>query len=98
MQEVAATDPAGFARQYSGLAQDPLLGALWPDMAEPGADAHATVLTAMVPRLSLRGMALAIYEPRHIGQTMPTLEAVFGLAPGAQRAITETRFLRMPAL
>jgi hypothetical protein len=28
MQGVAAADPAGFARQCSGLAQDPLLGAL----------------------------------------------------------------------
>jgi len=47
---------------------------------------------AIVPHLSLRGTALATYEPRHIGQTTPTLEAIFGLIPGAQRALTETPF------
>jgi hypothetical protein len=46
----------------------------------------------MVPRLSLRGMALATYEPQPIGHMTSTLEAIFGLAPGAQRAITETPF------
>src|SRR5262249_46961533 len=55
---------------------------------------HSPGLTAMVPRLSLRGTALATYELRHIGQTTPTLEAVFGLAPGAQRTLTETPFSR----
>ena len=92
MQGVAAADPAGFARHCSGFAQDPLLRALWPDTAEPAVETRPTVLTAMVPRLSLRGTALATYEPRHLGQTPPTLEAVFGLAPGAQRALTETPF------
>jgi hypothetical protein len=89
---VAAADPAGFARHCSGLAQDPLLRALWPGTSESGVETRATVLTAMVPRLSLRGTALATYEPRPMGQTTPTLEAVFGLVPGAQRAITETAF------
>jgi hypothetical protein len=46
----------------------------------------------MVPRLTLRGKALATYEPRKVGQTAPTLEAVFGLLPGAQREIVETPF------
>ena len=46
----------------------------------------------MVPRLTLRGKALATYEPRKVGQTAPTLEAVFGLTPGAQREIVETPF------
>jgi hypothetical protein len=46
----------------------------------------------MVPRLALRGKALATYEPRKVGQTAPTLEAVFGLIPGAQREIVETPF------
>ena len=46
----------------------------------------------MVPRLALRGKALATYEPRKVGQTAPTLEAVFGLTPGAQREIVETSF------
>ena len=36
MQGVVAADPAGFARHCSGFAQDPLLGALWFDTAEPG--------------------------------------------------------------
>ncbi len=31
---VAATDPAGFTQHCSGLAQDPLLGALWPGTLE----------------------------------------------------------------
>jgi len=53
---------------------------------------RSPVLAAMVPRLPLRGTALATYEPRNIGQTTPTLEAVFGLAPSAQRALTETPF------
>jgi len=55
-------------------------------------ETRATVLTAMVPRLSLHGTALATYEPQPTGPTPPTLEAVFGLAPGAQRALTETPF------
>jgi hypothetical protein len=92
MQGVAVADPAGFAQHCSGFTQDPLLGALWPDTSEPGVETRSTDLTAMVPRLSLRGTALATYEPRHIGQTTLTLEAVFGLAPGAQRALTETPF------
>jgi hypothetical protein len=46
----------------------------------------------MVPRLTLRGKALATYESRKVGQTTPTLEAVFGLTPGAQREIVETSF------
>ena len=46
----------------------------------------------MVPRLTLRGKALATYEPRKARQTAPTLEAVFGLTPGAQREIVETPF------
>src|SRR5919108_4145959 len=49
-------------------------------------------MAALVPRLSLRGKALATYEPRKGGQTAPTLEAVFGLLPGAQREIVETPF------
>ena len=53
---------------------------------------RSAVLMAMVPRLSLRGTALATYEPRQIVQTKPTLEAVFGLVPGAQRKLTETPF------
>gem|GEM_PF-2304198 len=91
-QGMAAADPAGFAQHCSGFAQDPLLGPLWPDTSKPGVETRTTGLTAMVPRLSLRGTALATYEPRHIGQTTPTLEAVFGLAPGAQRALTEAPF------
>ena len=55
-------------------------------------ETRSPALTAMVPRLPLRGTALATYEPRHIGQTTPTLEAVFGLAPGTQRVLTETPF------
>ena len=68
MQGVAVADPAGFAQHCSGFAQDPLLRALWLDTPEPGVETRSTDLTAMVPRLSLRGTALATYEPRHIGQ------------------------------
>jgi S1-C subfamily serine protease len=46
----------------------------------------------MVPRLTLRGTALATYDPRKVGQTAPTLEAVFGLTPGARREIVEAPF------
>ena len=31
IQGVAAPGPAGFTQHCSGFAQDPLLGALWPD-------------------------------------------------------------------
>src|SRR5262249_34874586 len=76
MQGVAVADPAGFAQHCSELAQDPLLKALWPDTPEPRVETRSTGLTAMVPFLSLRGTALATYEPRHMGQTTLTLEAV----------------------
>src|SRR5262245_49985246 len=92
MRGAAAADPAGFSKQCSGLAQDPLLGALWPDTPEHSVEKRSAVLMAMVPRLSLHGTALTTYEPRQIVQTRPTLEAVFGLVPGAQRALTETPF------
>ena len=89
---VAATDQAGFTQQCAGFAQDPLLGPLWPGTLEQAGEKRSTALTAMVPRLSLRGMALATYEPRKAAPTVPTLEAVFGIVPGAQREMIETSF------
>jgi hypothetical protein len=86
----AASEPPGFAHNCSGFAQDPLFGLLWPGEQKGGR--HSTALAAMVPRLALRGKALATYEPRKVGQTAPTLEAVFGLTPGAKREIVETPF------
>ena len=88
----AAPELPGFAHTCSGFAQDPLLGSLWPGTPAQKGERRSSVLAAMVPRLSLRGQALATYEPRQVGQTAPTLEAVFGLIPGAQREIVETPF------
>ena len=88
----AATDQAGFSQQCAGFAQDPLLGHLWPGTREQGGEKHSTTLTTMVPRLSLRGMALATYDPRKVPLKTPSLEAVFGVVPGAQREIIETPF------
>jgi trypsin-like peptidase len=82
----------GFAHDCSGFAQDALFGPLWPGPSEQKGGGRSTALAAMVPRLTLRGKALATYEPRKVGQTAPTLEAVFGLLPGAQREIVETPF------
>src|SRR5574341_1849994 len=89
---VATADQAGFTQQCSGFAQDPLLGPLWPGTLEQTGEKRSTALTAMVPRLSLRGMALATYEARKAAPTVPTLEAVFRSVPGAQREIIETPF------
>src|SRR5262249_43897390 len=89
---VAATDQGGFTQQCAGFAQDPLLKPLWPGTLEQGGTKRSTALTAMVPRLSLRGMALATYEPHKTAATAATLEAVFGIVPGAQRQIIETPF------
>jgi trypsin-like peptidase len=88
----ATSEPPGFAHNCSGFAQDPLFGPLWPGTSEQKGERRSTALAAMVPRLTLRGKALATYEPRKVGQTTPTLEAVFGLTPGAQREIVETSF------
>jgi len=88
----AAVESSGFANSCSGFAQDALFGPLWPGISESKGGRHSSVLAAMVPRLSLRGKALATYEPHRVGQTAPTLEAVFGLTPGAQREIVETPF------
>src|SRR5262245_65912499 len=88
----AASEPPGFAHNCSGFAQDPLFGPLWPGTSEQKGGRRSTALAAMVPRLALRGKALATYEPRKGGQTAPTLEAVFGLTPGAQREIVEPPF------
>src|SRR5262249_59306138 len=77
----AAAEPTGFANNCSGFAQDPLFGSFWPGISELKGGRPSNVLTAMVPRLSLRGKALATYEPRKVGQTAPTLEAVFALTP-----------------
>jgi Trypsin-like peptidase domain len=87
----AAPEPPGFAHNCSGFAQDPLFGPLWAGAEQKGGR-HSSGLAAMVPRLTLRGKALATYEPQKVGQTAPTLEAVFGLTPGAQREIVETPF------
>lgn len=89
---VAAPDQAGFTQQCAGFAQDPLLGTLWSGTLEQAGEKRSTALTAMVPRLSLHGMALATYEPRKAAPTAPTLEAVFGIAPGTQREIIEAPF------
>lgn len=88
----AAPEAPGFAHSCSGFAQDPLFGSLWPGTSEQHGGRLSTALAAMVPRLTLRGKALATYELRKIGQTASTLEAVFGLLPGAQREIVETPF------
>jgi hypothetical protein len=88
----AAPEPPGFAHNCSGFAQDPLFGPLWPGTSEQKEGRRSSVLAAMVPRLTLRGKALATYEPQKVRQTAPTLEAVFGLTPGAQREIVETPF------
>jgi hypothetical protein len=88
----AASESPGFAHNCSGFAQDPLFGPLWPGTSEQKGGRRSNALAAMVPRLALRGKALATYEPRKVGQTAPTLEAVFGLTPGAQREIVETPF------
>ena len=88
----AASEAPGFAHSCSDFAQDPLFGSLWPGTSEPKGGRHSNVLVAMVPRLSLRGTALATYEPQKVRQTAPTLEAVFGLIPGVQREIVETPF------
>ena len=88
----AASEPPGFAHNCSGFAQDPLFGPLWPGTSEQKGGKRSTALATMVPRLALRGKALATYEPRKVGQTAPTLETVFGLTPGAQREIVETSF------
>ena len=93
----AVPELPGFAHTCSGFAQDPLLGSLWPGTPAQKGERRSSVLAAMVPRLSLRGQALATYEPRKVGQTAPTLEAVFGLIPGAQREIVETPFAQTPA-
>jgi Trypsin-like peptidase domain len=88
----AASEPPGFAHNCSGFAQDPLFGSLWPGTSEQKEGRRFSVLAAMVPRLTLRGKALATYEPQKARQTAPTLEAVFGLTPGVQREIVETPF------
>jgi trypsin-like peptidase len=88
----AAPEAPGFAHTCAGFAQDALFGSLWPGTSEQHGGRRSTALAAMVPRLTLRGKALATYELRKIGQTASTLEAVFGLLPGAQREIVETPF------
>jgi hypothetical protein len=88
----AAPEPAGFTQNCSGFAQDPLLGQLWPGAPESAAAQSSTVLTAMVPRLSLRGTALATYMPQQDVAPARTLEAVFGLGTGGHREIIETPF------
>lgn len=88
----AAAESSGFAHTCSGFAQDPLFGPLWPATSEQKGERHSSALAAMVPRLTLRGTALATYDPRKVGQTAPTLEAVFGLTPGARREIVEAPF------
>ena len=90
-----ATEKAGFTTDCSGFAHAPLLRHLWPGTSERAIEQRSAVLAAMVPRLSLRGMALATYEvlptPPQT-QTAPTLEAVFGVSTGAQRKLVETPF------
>src|SRR5262245_59786606 len=66
---VAAPAQAGFTQQCAWFAQDPLLATLWPGTLEQAGEKRSTALTTMVPRLSLRGMALATYEPRKAAPT-----------------------------
>ena len=69
-----------------------LLEALWPGTPEQKGGETLQRPATMVPRLTLRGKALVVYEPQRVKQTTPTLEAVFDLTPGVQREIAETPF------
>lgn len=91
-RRMAAQEASGFSPDCSGFAQDTLLEALWQRTPEQGTAQRASVLAAMVPRIALRGMALATYEAQKPPRTVPTLEAVFGVFQGAQREIVETPF------
>jgi hypothetical protein len=93
-QARAETGLAGFTQDCSGFAQDQLLGHLWPGSSLAGSETPAMGLAAMVPRLSLRGTALATYQKEPLRQTAPTLERVFGVTPGAHRQIVETSFIQ----
>lgn len=90
----AAPEAAGFTQNCSGFAHDPLLGPLWPGTPGQGVEKRSTALTGMVPRLALHGTALATYEPHKAASTAPTLERVFGIAPGVHREIIETPFFQ----
>ena len=87
----AASEPPGFATTAPALRRTRSSGlSSLARLSRRGK--RSTALATMVPRLALRGKALATYEPRKVGQTAPTLETVFGLTPGAQREIVETSF------
>jgi hypothetical protein len=88
----AAADPAGFSQDCAGFAQDALLQPFGPGLLAPQTEQPSTALATMVPRLALRGTALATYERRQGRQPVTTLEGLFGLAHGTRREITETPF------
>ena len=87
-----------FRPQLLRLCAGSALRPLWPGTSEQKEGRRSSVLAAMVPRLTLRGKALATYEPQKVRQTAPTLEAVFGLTPGANgRRSSKPHFPKMLA-
>ncbi|MGE3538208.1 MAG: hypothetical protein AB7N91_12355 [Candidatus Tectimicrobiota bacterium] len=88
----AAAEVLGFAQDCSSFAHDALLSRLWPGTAVQEAESSTAFLSAMVPEVSLSGTALATVSSAPAEPAPQTLEAVFGLTPGAQRQIIETTF------
>jgi len=89
-QRLANAVQEGFDQDCAGFAQDPVLGDLWP--WKPGSKERGVSLASMVPRLALRGKALATYAKQNVQQTKTNLEALFGVVPYGQRETVETTF------
>jgi hypothetical protein len=81
---------SGFAQDCAGFAADVRLGHLWGrNAAPPQSDGMPS---ALAPRLSLQGMALATYSKAGTPQTASTVETLFGVSHDSRREIVETSF------
>lgn len=78
-----------FGSDCSRFSYDAFLGPLHltPSLAE-----HHPQLAAMMPRLSVRGTALATYAPPEPGQAPGSIEAIFGVNTTSRRNVIQTTF------
>jgi hypothetical protein len=80
----------GFEKTCAGFAADPVLSALWSGTAEDQTEAASSL--PEVPRLSLRGTALATRDLQPEAGGQPSLESIFGVSSHEPREVVEASF------
>ena len=81
---------SGFEKTCAGFADDPVLSALWTGTTQDATKFASSL--AEVPRLSLKGTALATRDPRPETDSKPSLESIFGVSSHGPREVVLASF------